>query len=893
MQTPSLASSIGVLPTRGVPRPKVAFLAGVALVASLAAISPSLHSTPAVSGPGIQGRAAEGYGNLPISFEPNVGQAPGRYDFVARGQGFGMSISATGATLALGTGKVQGLVRLDLLGASPSADPRALESLPGKVNYLIGNDPSKWRSEVPTFGSVSYRDVLPGIDVIYHGTNAGTLEYDFVVAPDADPGDIRVGFSGVNDVALRGGNLVITKAGGTVTQGAPVLYQTIAGRRIPVNGRFSLSGDQVGFEVGAYDHTHTLVIDPTLTYSTYLGGSNDDIGYAIAVDGTGAAYVAGYTTSTNFPTQAPFQASVAGQSDAFVTKLNATGSLIYSTYLGGSNGADYAQGIAVDGTGAAYVAGYTTSTNFPTQAPFQASNAGVGGGAFITKLNAAGSALIYSTYLGGSNTDIAQGIAVDGSGAAYVTGYTVSSNFPTQLPFQASNAGSKDVFVSKLNATGQTLIYSTYLGGSNNDIAQGIAVDGTGAAYVTGSTSSAGFPTQLPFQGSNAGSKDAFVTKLNATGQALTYSTYLGGSSIDSGWGIAVDGAGAAYVAGFTNSTNFPTHLPFQASDAGQSDAFVTKLNAAGSALTYSTYIGGSGDDFAHGIAVDGSGAAYVAGYTNSTNFPTQAPFQASNAGQTDAFVTKLNAAGSALTYSTYLGGSGYDVGWPIGIDGTGAAYVTGYTLSADFPTQAPFEAAYSGSYDAFVTKLSGTTSVTCDGQTVTIQVPTAGLNTWGTAGNDVINGTSGTDNIYGLGGNDIICGLGGTDKLYGDAGTDKLYGGTAGDALLGGTGSDTLYGNDGSDELLGGAGSDTIHAAVGSDTLYGNDGSDTLYGNDGGDRLLGGTGGDSLYGNNGNDSIWGNDGNDSLDGGANTDACDGGLGTDNGTLCETSISIP
>jgi Ca2+-binding RTX toxin-like protein len=931
-------------------RPQVAFLVLAALAASLVVVAPPLHPVPAVSRTGAKERAAEGYGNLPISFEPNVGQAPRRYDFVARGQGFGMAISATGATLALGMKEAQDFVRLDLLGASRSANPRARESLSGKVNYFIGDDPSKWRNEVPTFGRVSYHDVLPGIDVIYRGTNAGTLGYDFVVAPDANPGDIRVRFSGVNDVVLRGGSLVFTTASGAVTQEAPVLYQRIAGRRVPVDGRFSLAGDEVGFEVGAYDHHHPLVIDPTLVYSTYLGGSGVDYGWGIAVDGTGAAYVAGSTSSTNFPTQAPFQGSDAGSFDAFITKLNAAGSaLVYSTYLGGSS-SDSAQGIAVDGTGAAYVAGSTSSTNFPTQAPFQGSGAG-GSDAFVTKLNAAGSALVYSTYLGGSSSDRAQGIAVDGTGAAYVAGYTSSANFPTQAPFQGSGAGGSDAFVTKLNAAGSALVYSTYLGGSDAEEGFGIAVDGTRAAYVTGETSSTDFPTQAPFQGSKAGPDDAFVTKLNDKGSALIYSTYLGGSGVDEAKGITVDGSGAAYVAGLTTSANFPTQAPFQGSDAGSQDAFITKLNATGSALAYSTYLGGSSDDRAQGIAVDGAGAAYVTGNTWSTNFPTQAPFQGSKAGSDDAFITKLNATGSALAYSTYLGGSSCgssgcssnDFGDGIAVDGAGAAYVTGQTSSTNFPTQVPFQGSEAGSFDAFVTKLSDTPTITCGGQTVTIQVTTAGTTTSGTPGVDVINGTAGVDTINGLGGNDIICGLGGNDTLNGGlggndtlyggdgndflnglSGHDKLHGGAGNDTLKGGSEGDNLYGERGNDNLDGGQGSDALYGDVGADTLYGgsegdslhggdgidimygegpsfptcacswNDylfgdaGNDTLYGNIGNDALLGGAGddtlngnakNDSLHGNGGNDTLNGNDGNDSLDGGANTDACNGGAG--------------
>ena len=881
MQILRLAWSIDALPTRGVSRPQLAFLVVAALAASLVVVSPPLPPVPAASGAGAEERAVEGYGNLPISFEPNVGQAPNRYDFVARGQGFGMAISATGASLALGTKEAQDIVRLDLLGADRSAHPRALESLPGVVNYFIGNDPAKWRSGVSTFGRVAYRSVLPGIDVTYYGTNAGTLEYDFVVAPNADPKDIRVKFSGASDVALRDGSLVITTASGAVTQEAPVLYQSIAGRRVPVDGRFSLAGDEVGFAVGAYDHHHPLVIDPTLIYSTYLGGLKDDIGHSIAVDGHGAAYVTGSTTSTTFPTPpSPGSTAHAGQTDAFVTKLDPSGqTLIFSTYLGGSK-VDIGYGIAVDETGAAYVTGSTSSTDFPVEAPFQGSNAGGAGGgddAFVTKLDAAGSALTYSTYLGGSGGDSAHGIAVDETGAAYVTGSTSSTDFPMQAPFQGSNSGATDAFVTKLNDKASALIYSTYLGGKLGDSGYGIAVDGEHAAYVTGSTSSEDFPMEVPFQGSNAGSDDAFITMLRPTGSALIYSTYLGGSNSDIGYGIAVDGEHAAYVTGATSSTNFPTTpAPFQGSNAGTTDVFVTKLNATGSAPIYSTYLGGSNSDSGYGIAL-GGGEAYVTGATSSTNFPMQAPSQASNAGSFDAFVTRLNVTGSTPISSTYLGGSSRDLAQGIAVDGSGA-YVAGYTLSTNFPTLVPFQGSNAGQTDAFVTKL---TDPTCGGQTVTIQVTTAGTTTSGTAGDDVINGTAGIDTINGLGGNDTICGLAGNDTLIGTTGNDTLYGGDGKDIFYAGDGDDTLYGNDGNDILMGWHGNNTLYGNAGNDFLEGNTGDDYLYGGDGNDTFQAFEGDDHLYGDAGDDNLHAGNGTDTLHGGNGTDTLHGSNGND------------
>jgi hypothetical protein len=379
--------------------------------------------------------------------------------------------------------------------------------------------------------------------------------------------------------------------------------------------------------------------------------------------------------------------------------------LRYSTYLGGSS-YDVGTGIAADAKGNAYVTGNTYSTDFPTENPLAgtlASNDDV----FVTKLNGAGNELVYSTYLGGNGYDAGYGIAVDAAGNAYVTGSTTSTNFPTANPFQSTFGGDNDAFVTKLNAAGNALTYSTYLGGSNADAGSGIAVDTGGDAYVTGYTYSTNFPTANPYQATLGGVENAFVTKLNTEGSGLVYSTYLGGSSYDVGNGIAADANGNAYVTGYTYSTDFPTVNPYQAALAGVYDAFVTKLDGVGNAAFYSTYLGGSNGDGGVGIAVDTGGNAYVTGYTYSTNFPTKNPFQSALGGVDDAFVTKLNAAGNALTYSTYLGGSSNDAGYGIAVDSGGNAYVTGFTYSTNFPTANPYQATFGGVEDAFVTKLN------------------------------------------------------------------------------------------------------------------------------------------------------------------------------------------
>jgi uncharacterized protein (TIGR03437 family) len=656
------------------------------------------------------------FGNLPLAFEPNVGQTDSRVRFLARGPGMTTFFTDAETVMVLNRNREQAVVRMKLAGASQPRRVIGLEKLPGISNYFLGNDPAKWRTDVPHYARVQYDGVYPGIDLVWYG-NQRRLEYDFVVAPGADPNRIQVAYEGAESLRVEtGGDLVLRTALGEVRQQKPRVYQEIGGKRLEVKARYTMvARNRVSFELAHYDRTRELRIDPlVLVYSTYLGGSGGDGGAGIAVDATGSAYITGWTTSTNFPTQSPYQAAFQGSTDAFVTKLSPAGNaLVYSTYLGG-NGNDWVNGIAVDGMGSAYVTGYTNSTNFPTQSPYQATFQGTQD-AFVTKLAPAGNALAYSTYLGGSGEDHAYAIAVDASGSAYVTGWTGSANFPTKSAFQtALQGGTRDVFVTKLTAAGNALVYSTYLGGSANDAAYGIAVAGTGSAYVTGWTYSTNFPTRSAYQATyQGGGYDVFVTKLTPAGDALDYSTYLGGSGIDEANAITVDATGSAYVTGYTASTNFPTKSPYQATfQGGDGDTFVTKLTAAGNALIYSTYLGGSAGDDGAGIALDAVGSAYIVGSTTSTNFPAQMAYQASyQGGYSDVTVTKLTPAGSALSYSTYLGGSGGDWGYAIAVDGSGTAYVTGETASTNFPTQAAYRAAFQGgSADAFVTKLQSDT---------------------------------------------------------------------------------------------------------------------------------------------------------------------------------------
>jgi uncharacterized protein (TIGR03437 family) len=672
---------------------------------------------------------SEAYGKLPLSFEANQGQANSQVKFLARGSGYQLSLTATGAALHLQTPsggewsnpnpqakqtkqaetrKEQStIVRIKLVNANPAPEIAGRTELPGQSNYFIGNDPTKWRTNVPHYAKVEYREIYPGVSLVYYG-NQRQLEYDFIVAPGADPRAIRLSFEGADKIKIdRRGQLALQVAGGELVMQKPLVYQELDGARQEVTGSYVLIGQDVAFQVGEYDAGRPLIIDPILSYSTYLGGGFSDRGYAIAVDAAGNAYVTGETHSANFPLEKALDSTnTARERSAFVTKLNPTGTaLVYSTYLGGSD-RDSGDDIVVDTAGNVWLTGYTYSTDFPTKNPIQAMHGGFID-VFIAKLNPAGSELVYSTFLGGGESESGQGIAMDAAGAIYVTGATRSVNFPTVNPLQANNAGFDDAFILKLNPAGTAMVYSTYLGGSSGDAGRDIAVDAAGAVHVVGQTSSTNFRTANPLQAALGGSSDAFVAQLNSAGSALVYSTYLGGSSGDEGNGIAVDALGSAYVTGRTDSDNFPTKEPFQATYGKQTDAFLAVLPATGSALVYSTFLGGMGSDTGNGIAVDAQGNVFVTGRTDSTNFPQVNPVQPGYGGVSDAFVARFNSIGSALVFSTYLGGNNSDEGNAIAIDSVGNAYITGETSSTNYPTQNPIQGSQGGVSDAFLTKIS------------------------------------------------------------------------------------------------------------------------------------------------------------------------------------------
>lgn len=593
------------------------------------------------------------------------------------------------------------MIKAEFVGTSESVEVIGNQEMEYRCNFFIGNDPTKWHSNVPNFRSVTMRGLYPGVNVTFAAIG-GRLQEELNAVSSTGLTQVKVEYRVANEVI-------------TPTDGVAMIQTSFR----QFNFESALLADQSVTQLDR--QVASAASDASglnLVYSTYLGGSSNEGSSGIAIDDEGNAYVTGGTYSADFPTQSPYQPYITGvDGNAYVTKLNSAGNgLIYSTYLGGS-GDEGCSGIAVDAGGNAYVTGYTLSANFPTQGPFQAT---IGGGyydAFVTKINNLGSDLIYSTYLGGSGDEGCRGIAVDIEGGTYVTGSTSSADFPTQIPFQGSLGGNHDAFVTKLNSAGSGMDYSSYLGGSGDEAGHGIAVDAGESAFLTGVTSSENFPTVDPFQAAfGGGTRDAFVTKLNSAGNELIYSTYLGGSGEENyDWpsGIAVDSNGSAYVTGNTNSTYFPTQNPFQASLGGNHDAFVTKFSSTGSELTYSTFLGGTNNDFGRGIDVDVAGNAYVIGTTASINFPTQIPIQESNGGNYDAFITELNPSGSRTLYSTYIGGIDYENGASIKVNVGRNAYVTGLSVSGDFPTLSAFQASYGGMGDAFVAKIG---AYCCDG---------------------------------------------------------------------------------------------------------------------------------------------------------------------------------
>lgn len=688
-------------------------------------------------------RVKPDFGKIPLYFIPNKGQIDHKVFYYARTPRFTLWITKEGLIfdevkkerqpedqknilnkLDASSKFKRDISRLIFINGNKNCRMTSVDESEYKVNYLVGNDKSKWRTDIRTFKAVLYKNIYPNIDLKVYGVEE-TIEYDWIIKPGGNPEDIQFKYEDVKKTKIdKKGNIEAETGFGKIIHKKPYSFQTYDNKKNQVKVKFEkIKENSYTFFIQGYDNKRNLIIDPlVLNYSTFLGGNDDDFGTDIAVDSNNIAYITGYTKSTDFPTQNAYQNTKDVSDDIFITKLSSSGSsLEYSTFLGGDSD-DIGMGIVLDSSHNIYITGYTKSTDFPTQNAYTGSLQGTWD-SFISKLSSTGTSLEYSTYLGGSTDDMGVDIAVDSNNNAYITGYTKSADFPTQNAYDTSLQGTWDSFVTKLSSTGSSLEYSTYLGGSDSDQALGIEVDSSHCAYISGTTYSTDFPTQNAYQDTNQGGApgvgpcDVFLTKLSSTGGSLEYSTYLGGSYPDEARDIDIDGDHCAYITGVTYSTDFPTQNAYQSSQPTGTctgSVFVTKFASTGSSLEYSTYIGGSEVDvvdIGYGIAVDSSECAYVTGYTNSTTYPTQDPYMTDPGDSNqDGFITKLSSSGSSLLYSSYIGGNKQDVSYNVAVDSLGNAYITGYTASTNYPTQNAYEDTFQGAgdyHDAFVTKFT------------------------------------------------------------------------------------------------------------------------------------------------------------------------------------------
>jgi hypothetical protein len=706
-------------------------------------------SAPALSredGDGASGRGAtarQPLAHLPLAFIENRGQIDDRVRFQARlgdvtsfftEQAFVFHLAPREPQCReLDTRAIKSRVRSNALasgvnvcltfeGASDLAWLEGLEPLPGRYHYFLGNDPAKWRTDIESFGRIRYHDLYPGIEIDVREGDAG-LEYDVLLAPGADLDQVVVRCEGAQSLSVDDhGGLIVQTAAGSIVQPKPVASQIAPnGDGLPVECSFRLLGDdRFGLHAPGHETALPLIVDPGLVFATLLGGSSYDSADALAVDASGAIMVAGYTESTDFPaTPGAYDTVLGGSTDAFVAKLDASGSaLVWATFLGGS-AIDYvqSQALAVDPTGGVVVSGVTYSANFPTTPGAYDTTLDGPTDAFVAKLDAAGGALVWSTFLGGSGIDEVLSLAVDAAGAAVVCGYTYASNFPTTAgAYDTTFNGAPDAFVTKLNAGGTALAWSTFLGGSSDDGAVALTLDASGIV-VAGETYSANFPTTPgAYDTTLDGPTDAFVAKLNTTGSALLWSTFLGGDDDEVAIALAKDPSGAVVVAGWADSDDFPTTPgAYDTTVNGEYDAFVAKLAPDSGNVLWSTFLGGLLNDFAYAVAVDASGAVTVTGWTASFDFPTLPNgYDSTYNDGYDAFITKLTASGNAIVQSTFLGSSGTDFGYALALDAAGAAIVAGVTSAADFPTTpGAYDTSFNGNQDAFVAKL---VLATCSG---------------------------------------------------------------------------------------------------------------------------------------------------------------------------------
>jgi len=666
--------------------------------------------------------------NSPIGFE--LYEANGVTKYISRGNNFALFLTPTEAVVTLNDANTStpAVLRMQFLGANKTTTLTGLGNTQSKSHYFMGNDPTKWKTDITRYGKVRYEALYPGIDLLFYG-NQSELEYDFIVAPNIDPDIIRLNFTGAKKLSIsNNGDLLIETSAGRVLQKKPIVYQNTLNKQNKkiINSRYVLlDKNTIGFNIGNYDHSQPLIIDPILDYATYIGGSDQDNGTKIAIDSNGYIYITGYTFSSDFPSGAVLGSNIS----AFITKLTPDGSsVVFSIYLGGS-GTDRGRDIAISDEGDIYIVGETTSTDFPVLASAHQLQNNGGTDVFMTVISRGGSHLHYSTYFGGSGYDAGRGLAIGNNDQVYLTGETWSDDLLTTNSLDSvcgtgstcTNSQSYDAFFTVIDLLSNDLLYSTYLGGNGNDRAHAVAVDlATGYSYIVGESNSSDFPRQkpilpiIPSQQPLGDNLQGFLTVIDPTltnRSSLIFSSFLGGTKEDVVDSVTVDASGNAYLFGYTNSIDFPVKNAYQEFLRGETDSFIAKIDPSAAtgpdALIYATYLGGSGAELAYGVAVDDLNRTYIVGTTSSTDFPTVAPFQNENAGGIDVFVATLTPDGSSLQYASYLGGSGDETGSGIAVTADGAAYIVGDSTSSTLPTPRLFI------QTASLSTLSGTDSST------------------------------------------------------------------------------------------------------------------------------------------------------------------------------------
>lgn len=704
----------------------VSFILAAAFLSSASPQTPQKAQLAIESRP-VQPEVDINYGKIPLYFIPNMGQVDGEALFYADTSRYTLWITQEGLVFdslrKLDQTKhpdedsdqpgtfARYVSRVKFLNANPRTEVISEDRSDYKVSYFRGEDRSQWRTGIETSQAVLYHSLYPGIDLRVYGIER-EVEYDFIVKPQADVNDIAFAYQDEQGTKLdarktrldRKGNLIIQTAFGEMTHSRPTAYQKIRGRHIQVMASYKPLGENTyGFQVGDYDKTRELIIDPlVIVYSTYLGGKLGEGTTYLAVDMTGAAYLACWVNSRNFPTKNPLYPKLSGAADATITKLSPDGkSLVYSSYLGGPE-QDGPLNVAVDMTGAAYVVGVARS-NFPNVNALYDYGGNQDG--FIVKLHPSGTSLVYATYLGGSEYDRIRGVAVDQDGNAYVAGLTRSSDFPTKRAFQKKYSGNDDAFLAEINATGSKLVFSTFFGGSEADDGRTVKIDEKGNVYLVGETSSTDIPTKKAFQKKNAGQIDTYLAKFNKRGRKLLYSTYLGGTENDGCRSLDLDIYGNIYILGTTNSTDFPLKRPLYDGLAGDHDMFLAKFNPKAKKILFSTYFGGPRWDNGTKVVVDVDNTIYVRGYTESKKFPTKDAVMKKYQGKGDAVLAQFSADGQSLIFSTFFGGSEWDRGVGFALDYMGGIYLACGTESPDIPVKNAFQKKMRGAGDMFITK--------------------------------------------------------------------------------------------------------------------------------------------------------------------------------------------